>query len=47
LLANSISQDGHGMIPLLAESKRSFIAVKTTNLLVALLVGGIAYLLGL
>ncbi len=47
LLANSISQDGHGMLPLLAESKRSFIAVKAVNVLVALAVGGLAYLIGL
>lgn len=46
LLANSISQDGHGMIPLLAESKRSFVAVKAVNVLVAFVVGGLAYLLG-
>ncbi len=28
LLASSIAQDGHGMLPLLAESKRGFLAVK-------------------
>ena len=45
LLASSISQDGHGMIPLLAESKRSFLFVKIVNIIVAFLFGGIGYLL--
>jgi len=45
LLASSISQDGHGMIPLLAESKKSFIYVKLVNIIVALFVGGIGYIL--
>ncbi len=39
LLANSIVQDGHGAIPLLAESKRSFIIVKFLNMIVGLIVG--------
>ena len=39
LLASSIVQDGHGMLPLLAESKRTFIVVKIINLLAGLLVG--------
>ncbi|HNS17710.1 MAG TPA: putative manganese transporter [Bacteroidales bacterium] len=39
LLANSIVQDGHGMLPLLAESRRDFILVKGINMLVGLLVG--------
>jgi len=39
LLANSIVQDGHGAIPLLAESKWSFLLMKLVNLLVGLLVG--------
>jgi len=39
LLANSIVQDGHGAIPLLAESRRSFIYMKGINLLVGLLAG--------
>lgn len=46
LLAGSVSQDGHGMLPLLAESKRGFIAVKLVNILVALLVGFLGYLTG-
>ena len=39
LLASSIAQDGHGMLPLLAESKRSFFLVKAINIAVALIVG--------
>lgn len=42
LLASSISQDGHGMLPLLAESKKGFIAVKLINMIYALLIGGIS-----
>jgi len=39
LLANSIVQDGHGMLPLLAESKRSFLLVKVVNVVVGLVCG--------
>jgi hypothetical protein len=39
LLANSIVQDGHGMLPLLAESRKDFIKVKTINMLAGLLIG--------
>jgi hypothetical protein len=39
LLASSIVQDGHGMLPLLAVSKRAFIWVKLINLCVGLVVG--------
>ncbi len=39
LLANSIVQDGHGAIPLLAESGKSFIIAKLINVLVGLLIG--------
>ncbi len=39
LLASSIVQDGHGMLPLLGESLRAFVAVKAINLVVGLLVG--------
>jgi hypothetical protein len=45
LLANSIVQDGHGAIPLLAESRKSFILLKLINVLVSLLVGGILLML--
>ncbi|NOZ46631.1 MAG: hypothetical protein GXO79_07585 [Chlorobi bacterium] len=39
LLVNSIVQDGHGAIPLLAESRKSFFAMKGVNIIVALIVG--------
>ncbi|MBN1416110.1 MAG: arsenic efflux protein [Bacteroidales bacterium] len=39
LLANSIVQDGHGMLPLLAESRKDFVTVKAINMLVGFLVG--------
>ena len=39
LLVSSISQDGHSSIPLLAESRRSFLWAKLINCLVALLAG--------
>jgi hypothetical protein len=39
LLASCISQDGHASIPLLAESKISFVKAKAVNALVALVVG--------
>ncbi len=39
LLANSIVQDGHGALPLLAESRKSFIAAKLVNVAIALIVG--------
>jgi hypothetical protein len=41
LLANSIVQDGHGMLPLLAHSRRAFLVVKLINLLVGLAVGAL------
>jgi hypothetical protein len=46
LLTSSIVQDGHGMLPLLAESRRAFFQVKGINLAVGLLVGLLAYLAG-
>ncbi|MCF8227838.1 MAG: putative manganese transporter [Bacteroidales bacterium] len=46
LLANSIVQDGHGSIPLLAESGKSFILVKLVNILIGLLFGIFIHLLG-
>ena len=39
LLASCISQDGHASIPLLAESKKSFIWAKLINCIIALAVG--------
>ncbi len=45
LLASSIVQDGHGMLPLLAHSRKDFVKVKTINLAVGLAVGLVGYLL--
>jgi len=39
LLASSISQDGHGMLPMLAENRKAFLIVKLINISVALLFG--------
>ncbi len=39
LLASSVVQDGHGMLPLLAESKKDFVKVKLINIAVGFLVG--------
>jgi hypothetical protein len=47
LLASSVVQDGHGMLPLLAESKRSFVFVKVINFAVGLLIGLVFYLAGI
>ena len=45
LLASSISQDGHASIPLLAESKKSFLWAKLINCAVALIAGFAAMLI--
>lgn len=44
LLASCISQDGHASLPLLAESKTSFLKVKLVNCAVALIAGFAAML---
>ena len=44
LLASSISQDGHASIPLLAESKKSFLWAKLINCAIALIAGFTAML---
>jgi len=46
LLANSIVQDGHGALPLLAESKKSFVALKLVNVTVGFIVGLLGYFIG-
>lgn len=46
LLASSIVQDGHGMLPLLAQSRRAFFLVKAINLAIGLAVGSAGLLLG-
>lgn len=46
LLASSIVQDGHGMLPMLADSRISFFVIKAINLAIGLLVGFLGYTLG-
>ncbi len=46
LLASSIVQDGHGMLPLLAESRLNFVRIKTINFVVGISVGLLCYLVG-
>ena len=47
LLANSIVQDGHGSLPLLAETRKGFILIKIINIAVGLIVGFAGILIGL
>lgn len=46
LIANSVVQDGHGALPLLAESQKSFIWAKLINFTVGLFVGILGLILG-
>jgi hypothetical protein len=46
LLANSITQDGHGSLPLLAETRKDFLRMKMVNLLLGLIVGIAGLLFG-
>jgi hypothetical protein len=46
LLASSIVQDGHGSLPLLAESPKGFLKVKLINILVGLIAGFSGLMLG-
>lgn len=46
LIASSIVQDGHGSLPLLAESKSSFFAMKLINMIVAFIIGYSGLLIG-
>lgn len=46
LLASSIVQDGHGMLPLLAHSRRDFVRIKAISFAFGLLVGWLGLLLG-
>jgi len=46
LLASSIVQDGHGMLPMLAHSRRTFVQVKLVNLIVGLAIGAAGLFLG-
>lgn len=47
LMASSISQDGHGMLPLLAESKKGFLAVKLVNVIIAIIFGYMGFVIGI
>jgi hypothetical protein len=42
LLANSIVQDGHGTLPLLAVSRRAFLWLKLVNIVFGFLIGSVA-----
>jgi len=46
LLANSIVQDGHGALPLFAESKRSFVLMKLINVIIGFIIGFIGIMAG-
>lgn len=46
LLASSIVQDGHGMLPMLAQSRRTFVVVKAISFVVGLAAGAAALALG-
>ena len=46
LLASSIVQDGHGMLPMLAHSRRSFMGIKIINFITGFLCGAIGLILG-
>ena len=47
LLANTIIQDGHGMLPLLAHSRRAFFGVKAVNLAVGAAIGAVLLAIGI
>lgn len=46
LLANSVVQDGHGALPLLAYSRKNFLMMKAVNMCFGLLVGLLGYFIG-
>lgn len=46
LLANSVVQDGHGALPLLAYSRQSFLMMKAVNMFFGLLIGLLGYFIG-
>ena len=46
LLVSSIVQDGHGALPLLAQSRKNFFLMKALNMAVGLIVGVVCLLLG-
>ena len=46
LLANSIVQDGHGALPLLAESRRAFLLSKGLKIVLGIVVGVAGLIIG-
>jgi hypothetical protein len=46
LLANSIVQNGHSCLPLLAETKKGFVNIKSIGIALGLIVGMAGYLMG-
>jgi len=46
LLANSVVQDGHAMLPVISHSRRAFVAVKLVKLAIGLVVGLLGMLAG-
>jgi hypothetical protein len=46
LLASSVVQDGHGMLPMLAHSRREFLFIKAINFGAGLMLGAAAMVLG-
>jgi len=46
LLANSIVQEGHGLLPLLADSKRSVLAIKVFKFVMGYVLGAAALAAG-
>ena len=46
LLASSISQDGHGMLPMLSYSLRDSLIIKIYNVAVALIIGWVTFYFG-
>ena len=46
LLASSITQDGHGSLPLLAETRKDFLRMKGVNLLLGLIIGSAGLFFG-
>jgi len=47
LLANSIVQDGHASLPLLAETRKGFVRIKIINVIVGLIIGFVGLLFGI
>lgn len=47
LLASSIVQDGHGMLPLLAHSRRAFLVIKLINFVVGFVIGALLMAIGM